>query len=60
MCSELGSSGDAYLLQARFNVSMPGVAREAAEAIAHGAHDLCPYSKATRGNIDVSMNVLTS
>lgn len=57
---DLGMAGDAYLLQARFNVSAPGVEREVAEALAHAAHEICPYSKATKGNIDVSLNVLTA
>jgi len=55
---DLGNTGDAYFLQARFDVRMPGVAQEVAEAIAHGAHDVCPYSKAVHGNIDVAMNVI--
>ncbi|RDK00299.1 Ohr family peroxiredoxin [Paraburkholderia lacunae] len=55
---DLGKKGEAYLLQARFNVSVPGVAREVAEAIAHAAHEICPYSKATRGNIDVAVNLV--
>lgn len=54
---DLGMTGNAYFLQARFNVSVPGVARELAEAIAHEAHEVCPYSKAVRGNIDVVVNV---
>ncbi|MDM0002350.1 Ohr family peroxiredoxin [Variovorax sp. J22P240] len=57
---DLGQTGQAYFIQARFHVRLPGVAQEVAEAIAHGAHDICPYSKATRGNIDVALNVLTS
>ncbi|MEM5458430.1 Ohr family peroxiredoxin [Paraburkholderia phytofirmans] len=55
---DLGMTGDAYFLQARFDVSVPGVAREVAEALAHEAHEICPYSKATRGNIDVVVNVV--
>ncbi len=55
---DVGKAGEAYLLQARFNISMPGVAREVAESIAHAAHEVCPYSKATRGNIDVVVNVV--
>ncbi|WP_133650824.1 Ohr family peroxiredoxin [Paraburkholderia flava] len=55
---DLGKTGDAYFLQARFNVSVPGVARDVAEAIAHEAHLICPYSKATHGNIDVVVNVV--
>ena len=55
---DLGMNGAAYLLQARINVRAPGVPREVAEAIAHAADEICPYSKATRGNIDVSLNVV--
>ncbi|MGA0612867.1 Ohr family peroxiredoxin [Caldimonas sp. KR1-144] len=55
---DLGMNGNAYLLQARLNVSLPGLPRDTAEAIAHAADEICPYSKATRGNIDVALNVL--
>jgi Ohr subfamily peroxiredoxin len=55
---DLGMAGSAYLLQARINVRAPGLAREVAEALAHAADEICPYSKATRGNIDVSLNVV--
>jgi Ohr subfamily peroxiredoxin len=54
---DLVTRGDAFLLQARLNVSLPGLPRETAEAIADGAHQICPYSKATRGNIDVTITV---
>ena len=47
-----------YSLQARLNVHLPGLDREAARALANGAHQICPYSKATRGNIEVSINVI--
>ena len=47
----------AYFLQARLNVSLPGMEREVAEAVVAAAHNTCPYSKATRGNIDVTINV---
>ncbi|MDM0001086.1 Ohr family peroxiredoxin [Variovorax sp. J22P240] len=57
---DLGQTGQAYFIQARFNVSVPGLAQEVAEAIAHQAHEICPYSKATRGNIDVGVTVVTS
>jgi lipoyl-dependent peroxiredoxin len=57
---DLGKTADAYFLQARLNVRVPGVAREVAEALVSAAHETCPYSKATRGNIDVTFNVLTS
>lgn len=36
---------------------LPGMPREEAEKLMHAAHDVCPYSKATRGNIDVKLSV---
>ena len=48
----------AYFLQARVNVRMPGVERAVAQAIVDEAHQTCPYSKMTRGNIDVSINLV--
>src|SRR5262249_38698652 len=38
-----------YFLRARLNVSLPGVPREVAQSLVDAAHQLCPYSKATRG-----------
>ncbi|WP_213307846.1 organic hydroperoxide resistance protein [Paraburkholderia sacchari] len=55
---DLGTAGDAYFLQARLNVRVPGVPGDVAQAIVDQAHQTCPYSKATRGNIDVAINVL--
>lgn len=54
---DLCTSGDAYFLQARLNVSLPGLEREVAQTLVDAAHQTCPYSKATRGNIDVVINV---
>jgi osmotically inducible protein OsmC len=51
------NNGD-YWLQARLNVSLPGLDREAAQLLAETAHQVCPYSKATRGNVDVQINVI--
>jgi lipoyl-dependent peroxiredoxin len=48
----------AYSLQARLNVSLPGLERDVAQALADAAHKTCPYSKATRGNIDVVITVV--
>jgi Ohr subfamily peroxiredoxin len=47
----------AYSLQARLNISLPGLGRDVAQALADAAHQTCPYSKATRGNITVVINV---
>ena len=52
-----GAAGE-YFLQARLNVSMPGMEREVARALLNAAHQTCPYSKATRGNIDVTINLV--
>ena len=52
---DLGKTGDAYLLQARLNVSLPGLDAAAAKSLVEEAHQTCPYSKATRGNIDVTI-----
>jgi len=47
-----------FFLQARLNVNLPGLDREIARRIVDGAHQTCPYSKATRGNIDVEINLV--
>jgi lipoyl-dependent peroxiredoxin len=49
----------AYFLRARHNVSLPGLEREAALALIDAGHQTCPYSKATRGNIDVSFRLVS-
>jgi Ohr subfamily peroxiredoxin len=57
---DLGLSGSEYLIQARLSLIAPGISPEVATEIAHRADALCPYSKATRGNIDVVLNVVTA
>ena len=57
---DLGQAGGDYFLQARLNVSLPGLDAETATAVAHKADQICPYSKAVRGNIDVALNVTTA
>lgn len=52
---DLGMRGSAYGLQARLKVSLPGIEREVAQALVDTAHEICPYSNATRGNIDVQI-----
>jgi osmotically inducible protein OsmC len=48
----------AYFLQARLNVSLPGLEREVAQALVDAAHQTCPYSKAIRNNVDVVINLV--
>jgi osmotically inducible protein OsmC len=55
---DLCRSDDGYFLQARLNITVPGVPREVAQALVTTAHQTCPYSKAIRGNVDVSINLL--
>ncbi|MBA2590509.1 MAG: organic hydroperoxide resistance protein [Alphaproteobacteria bacterium] len=52
----LGDSG--FFLRARLNVSIPGLDRETAQRVVEAAHQTCPYSKATRGNIEVAVNLV--
>lgn len=39
-------------------ISVPGMERAAAEALVAAAHQVCPYSNATRGNVDVTLTVV--
>jgi Ohr subfamily peroxiredoxin len=52
----LAESG--YILSTRLNISLPGIEREVAQSLVDEADQLCPYSKATRGNIDVAINLV--
>jgi Ohr subfamily peroxiredoxin len=54
---DLVNNDDGYLLRARLKVNLPGVPRDTAQAIVDQAHQTCPYSKATRGNIDVAIEL---
>jgi osmotically inducible protein OsmC len=54
---DLGISGTAYLLQARLRISLPGLDADTARTIVDAAHQTCPYSKATRGNIAVDLSL---
>ncbi|CAH1203482.1 MULTISPECIES: organic hydroperoxide resistance protein [Paenibacillus] len=49
---------DGFKLAVRLDVNMEGIERSQAEELARKAHEFCPYSKATRGNIDVVLNVV--
>jgi lipoyl-dependent peroxiredoxin len=55
---DLGTTEGAYLLQARLNVSLPGLEREVAQSIVDFAEQNCPYSKATLGNIGVTVTLI--
>jgi Ohr subfamily peroxiredoxin len=55
---DLVMEGEQYGLRARLNISLPGLDRDLAEQLVAAAHQTCPYSKATRGNIPVEINVV--
>jgi Ohr subfamily peroxiredoxin len=55
---DLGTTEGSYGLAARLNVSLPGMDRQAAQSLVDAAHQVCPYSRATRGNIDVTIKVV--
>jgi Ohr subfamily peroxiredoxin len=45
-------------IQVDMRISVPGMEKAAAEALVAAAHQVCPYSNATRGNIDVSLTIV--
>ena len=55
---DLGTTDGEYFLQARLNVSLPGIDRQIAQNLVDGAHLRCPYSKAVHGNINVETNLV--
>lgn len=55
---DLCTNEDGYFLRARLNACIPGIGREVAQMVLEGAHHICPYSKATRGNIEVELNLV--
>jgi Ohr subfamily peroxiredoxin len=55
---DLVLAGESYFLRTRLNVSLPGVDRHLAEALVEKAHQICPFSKAMRGNIEVAINLI--
>ncbi|BAV07306.1 peroxiredoxin, Ohr subfamily [Filimonas lacunae] len=54
---DLATAEEGFLLQARLQVNLPGLIEEQAQMLVEAAHLTCPYSKATRGNINVSIYV---
>ncbi|MFJ4296092.1 organic hydroperoxide resistance protein [Curtobacterium sp. SP.BCp] len=55
---QIGPNGDGgYQLAVLLEVVLPGLEHDQAQALADAAHQVCPYSNATRGNIDVTITV---
>src|SRR5262249_26394271 len=55
---DLHLDNDEYFLSARLNISIPGIERSVAQGLVEDAKEICPYSKATKGNIAVTYNVV--
>jgi len=55
---DLGPIPNAYGIAARLTVNLPGMDKAAAEKLVHDADLVCPYSNATRGNIDKTLTVV--
>jgi len=54
----IGPEGDAFGLVVTLVIHIPDVEREQARELAEAAHQVCPYSRATRGNISVELRML--
>ncbi len=54
---DLGKIPAGYGIAVRLDISLPGMDRAAAQALVDAAHQVCPYSNATRGNIDVTITL---
>ena len=54
---DLGPVGQVFGVAVRLAVSLPGMDRAEAQALIDAAHQVCPYSNATRGNIDVTLTL---
>jgi Ohr subfamily peroxiredoxin len=53
----IGQIPGGFGLEVELNISLPGLEQAAADELVAAAHQVCPYSNATRGNIDVRLNV---
>ncbi len=51
------AKGSGFNIAVELKVTIPGFDQEQAEALVHKAHQVCPYSNATRGNVDVKLTV---
>ena len=53
-----GAVPQGYLVEVELQISLPGMDRVEAQALIDSAHKVCPYSNATRGNIDVTLKLV--
>lgn len=55
----IGKQGEGFGLAVELVVSLPGIEQETGEKLVEAAHQMCPYSNATRGNIEVTLRVVS-
>ena len=55
---DLGPNGGGYDVAVRLNVSLPGLAADVAQRLIEATHEVCPYSRATHGNIAVETKLV--
>ena len=53
----IGAIPNGFGIEVELKISLPGMDRAAAQALVEKAHQVCPYSNATRGNIDVNLTL---
>ena len=56
----IGPEGDSFAIKVKLEVAIPQVELEQVQKLAERTHELCPYSKATRGNVDVTVQAVDS
>ena len=54
----IGPIPTGFALAVQLDISLPGLPRETAQKLVEQAHQVCPYSNATRGNVDVTLNLV--
>ncbi|MBG6248228.1 MULTISPECIES: organic hydroperoxide resistance protein [Symbiopectobacterium] len=54
----IGAAPTGFAIEVELKIDLPGLARKTAQALVEKAHIVCPYSNATRGNIDLTMTLL--
>jgi Ohr subfamily peroxiredoxin len=57
---DLGLAQGGHQLAARLNINLPGIDEQTARSLVDSASHMCPYSLATKGNIDVTYDVVTT
>lgn len=54
----IGPTEGGFGIEVELRIALPGLEKAQAEALVHAAHQVCPYSNATRGNIDVTLTLV--